>query len=145
MPTPTSFLGSHAARYGVSMARHGSLAVRSRRPLIAALGSLVMGVAGPATICAAAPLFDDIGYSTCTASTNPSPDQSLDDVTTSCCVNHGGVPASTMYGIGCVAQVDNPPPDYRPTIVMPTWAAPPGEDDARLDELDKLSPLLPPS
>lgn len=127
------------------MARLRSLTARSRWPLIAALGSLVMGVAGPAAICAAAPVFDDVGYSTCTASTNPSPNQTVDDVATSCCVNHGGVPASTMYGIGCMAQVDNPPPDYRPTIVMPTWAAPPGEDDARLDELDKLSPLLPPS
>ena len=126
------------------MSRHGSLIVWSRRPLIAALGSLMMGMAGPAAIAAAAPVFDDFGYSTCTATTDPGPDQSLDDVTTSCCVNHGGVPAGTTYGIGCVAQVDNPPPDYRPTIVMPTRAAPLGEDEARLDELDKLPPLPPP-
>jgi hypothetical protein len=52
------------------------------------------------------------------------------------------VPTPTTYGIGCVAQVDNPAPDYRPTIYMPTRPAPPGEGDAALDELDKL-PQLP--
>jgi hypothetical protein len=118
-----------------------SFIARSRRPVIGALGSLVIGMAAPASIAAAAPAFDDVGYSTCTATTDPGPDQTLDDVTTTCCVNHGGVPAGTSYGIGCVAQVDNPPPDYRPTIVMPTWPAPPGEDDAQLEELEKLPPL----
>jgi len=122
------------------MARHSGLIARSRRPVIGALGSLVMGMAAPLSIAAAAP-FDDAGYSTCTATTDPGPDQSLDDVTTTCCVNHGGVPAGTVYGVGCVAQVDNPPPDYRPTIVMPTRGAPAGEDDPRLEELEKLPPL----
>jgi hypothetical protein len=123
------------------MAPHGGLIARSRQPLIGALGSLVMGMVAPAAIAAATPVFDDFGYSTCTATTDPGPDQSLDDVTISCCVNHGGVPATSTYGVGCVSQVDNPPPDYRPTIVMPTRAAPPGEDDARLEELEKLPPL----
>jgi hypothetical protein len=115
--------------------------VTRHRGLIAALGSLVLGMAAPASIAAAAPMFDEFGYSTCTATTDPGPEQSFDDVTATCCVDHGGVPAGTAYGLGCVAQVDNPPPDYRPTIVMPTRAAPPGADDARLEELEKLPPL----
>jgi len=93
-----------------------SFIARSRRPVIGALGSLVIGMAAPASIATAAPAFDDVGYSTCTATTDPGPDQTLDDVTTTCCVNHGGVPAGTTYGIGCVAQVDNPAPDVKEAL-----------------------------
>jgi hypothetical protein len=44
--------------------------------------------------------------------------------------------------MGCVAQVDNPPDDYRPVIVMPTWPGPAdGPDDPSLEELEKQPPL----
>ena len=92
----------------------------------------------------AAPLFDEFGYSTCTATTAPGPDQNLDIVVTECCVNYGGLTVPTKYGLGCVKQMDNPPPDYRPTIVMPMRADPNMPDEAALEELDKLPPLPPP-
>jgi hypothetical protein len=114
---------------------------RRRRAAAAALALVAVGATGG--IAHASPTFDELGYSTCTATTVPGPDQTFDDVATACCVSHAGVPAATTFGIGCVAQVDNPPPDYRPTIFMPTRPGPPGEGDATLDELDKLPPLPP--
>src|SRR6478609_8123518 len=112
---------------------------RRRIALAVALAMVSVGAGGG--IAQASPTFDDFGYSTCTATTAPGPDQNFDDVTTACCVQHAGVPTPTTYGIGCVAQVDNPAPDYRPTIYLPSRPAPPGEGDAALDELDKLPPL----
>ncbi|WP_319456700.1 MULTISPECIES: hypothetical protein [unclassified Mycobacterium] len=123
------------------MTRNARTGARRRRAVAAALALVAVGATGG--VAHASPNFDDFGYSTCTATTVPGPDQTFDDVATACCVNHAGVPAATTYGIGCVAQVDNPPPDYRPTIFMPTRPGPPGEGDATLDELDKLPPLPP--
>lgn len=91
----------------------------------------------------AAPVFDEPGYSDCTATTVPGPDQNLDVVVTECCLNNGGLTAPTNFGLGCVRQVDNPSPDYRPTIFMPMRADPNMPDESALEELDKL-PLLPP-
>lgn len=94
---------------------------------------------------AAAPagaVFDEPGFSLCTATTAPAPEQNFDMVSTDCCVKHGGVPAPTNYGMGCVAQVDNPAPDYRPTIVLPSRPDPDATSgDPALDELEKLPPL----
>lgn len=87
-----------------------------------------------------APVFDEPGYSACTGTTFPAPEQSFDTVVSDCCVTHGGLPTPTNYGLGCVGQVDNPPPDYRPTIVLPARPADPGEQ--ALEELEKL-PALP--
>jgi hypothetical protein len=106
---------------------------------LAASGALLM--MGTPGLAHASPIFDDPGYSACTATTLPGPDQTTDDVTTKCCATHGGVPTGTTYGMGCVAQVDNPPEDYRPTIYMPTRPSPPGDDDPALDELEKQPPL----
>lgn len=92
----------------------------------------------------AAPVFDEPGFSACTATTVPGPDQNLDIVVTDCCLNHGGLTAPTRFGLGCVRQVDNPPPDYRPTIVMPMRAEPGMPEESALEELDKLPPLPPP-
>lgn len=91
----------------------------------------------------AAPVFDEPGYSTCTATTAPGPDQNVDVVVTDCCVDHGGLAVPTNYGLGCVKQVDNPGPDYRPTIVMPMRGDPNMPDESSLEELDKLPPLPP--
>ena len=122
------------------MTRTARTGARSRRRALAA-ALVVVASSAAGGIAHASPKFDELGYSTCTLTTVPGPDQNFDDVATACCVDHAGVPAATTYGIGCVAQVDNPPPDYRPTIFMPTRPAPPGEDDAALDELEKLPPL----
>jgi hypothetical protein len=92
----------------------------------------------------AAPVFDEYGYSTCTATTLPGPDQDFDAVVTNCCVSHGGLTVPTNYGLGCVKQVDDPSPDYRPTIVMPMHADPNLPDESSLEELEKLPPLPPP-
>lgn len=86
------------------------------------------------------PVFDEVGYSTCTA-VAPAPVLDRDAVATTCCVDNGGVPFGTRYGVGCVKQVVDPEPDYRPTIYMPTWPSEIGPDDAALDELAKLPPL----
>jgi hypothetical protein len=107
---------------------------------LAATGVL-LAVAAPA-LAHASPPFDEQGYSLCTATTLPGPDRDSDAITTKCCADHGGVPTGTTYGVGCIAQVDNPPEDYRPTIYMPTRPAPPGEgDDPAFDELEKQPPL----
>ena len=106
--------------------------------LLAAVGALC--VAGQLGITPAA-AFDVYGYSTCTATTASPPDHNFDAVATSCCVEHAGVPTPTKFGIGCVAAVANPAPDYRPTIFMPARPAPPEEGDIALDELMKLPPM----
>ena len=106
----------------------------------AALSSAVL-TAAPVQ---AAPVFNEPAYMTCTATTPPGPDGNVDAVVTDCCVNNGGLPEPTRFGLGCVAQLDNPPPDYRPTIVMPMRADLNLPDDAALEELEKLPPLPPP-
>ena len=108
--------------------------------LVVALGAVC--IAGQFGI-APASAFDDYGYSTCTATTAPPPDPKFDEVATSCCVEHAGVPTPTNFGIGCVAAVENPAPDYRHVIYMPTRPAPPEEGDVALDELMKLPPAPP--
>lgn len=106
------------------------------------VGAAVLAVsafaAAPAAI--AAPVFDEPGYTACTGTTMPAPEQTFDMVVSDCCVTHGGLPTPTNYGLGCVRQMDNPPPDYRPTIVLPVRPADP--NDAALEELEKL-PVLP--
>lgn len=93
-------------------------------------------------IATASAAFDVQAYEACTSATAPGPDQNIDTIATTCCVDNAGVPANTTYGVGCVAPVENPPEDYRPTIVMPTRPTPPGEgDDLTYDELMKLPPL----
>ncbi|QEM43586.1 hypothetical protein [Mycolicibacterium grossiae] len=100
--------------------------------LVAGLGQL-----GIATASA----FDDVAFSTCTSTAVPPPDANYDAIATSCCVDQAGTPTLTTYGIGCVAAVVNPAPDYRPVIYMPTRPAPPEEGDGALDELMKQPPL----
>jgi hypothetical protein len=113
------------------------------RSATAAMATLAIVVA-PAS-ASASPIFDEQGYTTCTETTPVGSDQEMDAVATKCCANHGGIPTPSRYGMGCVAQVDNPPEDYRPTIIMPTWPGPPAEgDDPALDELEKQPPLPPP-
>ncbi|OBJ97236.1 MULTISPECIES: hypothetical protein [Mycolicibacterium] len=120
----------------------GSCLARRRRPLATAGTFLVISAAGQFAIAPASAAFDAQGFERCTATTAPGPDQSFDSVATTCCVDNAGVPANTTYGVGCVAPVENPPEDYRPTIVMPSRPAPPGEsDDPNYDELMKLPPL----
>lgn len=89
----------------------------------------------------AAPVFDEPSYYACTATTAPPPDGNFDVVVTDCCAHYGGLPTPTNYGVGCVAQVDNPPPDYRPTIVLPMRPSQESPDDIGLGELEKLPPL----
>lgn len=55
----------------------------------------------PCGIANAAPVFDVDGYSDCTETTAPAPDQDFDGLVTTCCVQHAGVPAPTRYGMGC--------------------------------------------
>lgn len=86
----------------------------------------------------ASPTFDVDGYSACTVAAAPGPEENVDGVATSCCVQHAGIPTDTRFGVGCVAPVDNPPEDYRPTIVLPTRPVPPEENQAALDDLIEL-------
>ncbi len=117
----------------------GIFLVRGSRGLAATLVMLALG--GPG-LAQASPKFDEQGYSTCTLTASPGPDQNLDAIATTCCTQHGGLPTDTKYGVGCVAQVDNPTEDYRPTIYLPTWPSPPGEgEDPAFDELAKQPPL----
>lgn len=119
----------------------GTTLVRHRRPLVAAAALVAVCAAGQLGIAPASAEFDEQGYSLCTATATPAPGENFDPIATACCVEHAGVPAGTTYGVGCVAPVENPPEDYRPTIIMPTRPAPPDEgDDAVLDELMKLPP-----
>ncbi|MDT7754684.1 MAG: hypothetical protein QOH27_582 [Mycobacterium sp.] len=120
----------------------GTFLAQARRALAATVALLAVGTP---RLAQASPTFDEQGYSTCTATTIPGPDQNMDTIATTCCVDHGGTPTGTTYGMGCAAQVDNPPEDYRPTIYMPTRPSPPEEgDDPALDELEKQPPLPPP-
>lgn len=115
---------------------------RRRRPLTTAAIFVAVCAAGQAAIAPASAAFDVQGYEACTSMTAPGPDQNLDTVATTCCVDYAGVPANTTYGVGCVAPIENPPEDYRPTIVMPIQPSSPGEgDDLTYDELMKLPPL----
>ncbi|WP_166907160.1 hypothetical protein [Mycobacterium sp. DL440] len=115
---------------------------RRWRPLATAAAFVGLCAAAQSTIAPASAAFDVQGYEACTSTTAPGPDQNFDPVATSCCIDNAGVPANTTYGVGCVAPVENPPEDYRPTIVMPSRPTPPGEgDDLNHDELMKLPPL----
>jgi hypothetical protein len=108
--------------------------------LVTGLAVTAFGVVGGAGI-AHADVFDDQAYSTCTALAPPGVD--MDGVATSCCVENFGVPTPTRYGIGCMAAMANPAPDYRPVIFMPTRQAPPEvqSGEVAMDELMKLPPL----
>lgn len=120
---------------------HTSL-TRRRRPLATAATFVAVCAAGQWAIAPASAAFDVQGYDACTSMTAPGPGQTFDTVATTCCVDNAGVPANTTYGVGCVAPVENPPEDYRPTIVMPSRPSPPGAgDDLINDELMKLPPL----
>ncbi|MDV3130384.1 hypothetical protein M1247_36165 [Mycobacterium sp. 21AC1] len=126
------------------MSSTGTNRARHRRPLAAAVAVVAACAAGQAGIALASAVFDEPGYTSCTATTLPAPDQNFDTVATTCCVDNAGIPANTTYGVGCVAPIENPPEDYRPTIVMPSRPTPPGEgDDAALDELMKQPPAPP--
>ncbi|HET7741301.1 MAG TPA: hypothetical protein VFL67_11690 [Mycobacterium sp.] len=108
---------------------------------LAAAAFVAVCAAGQAGIAPASAVFDEPAYSACTTTTVRTPDQSLDSIATACCVENAGVPTPTTYGIGCVAPVENPAEDYRPTIVMPTWPSAPDEGgDVAFDELMKLPP-----
>ena len=118
-----------------SLARH-------RRPLAATAAFVGICAAAQVAIAPASAAFDVQGYETCTATAAPGPDQNFDAIATTCCVDNAGVPADTKSGVGCVAPVENPPADYRPTIILPTRPTPPGEgEDPAYDELMKLPPL----
>jgi hypothetical protein len=106
----------------------------------AATAVLTAGGLAQAGIANAVPAtFDDEGSSHCTATNVPGPDESLDGVVTACCVQYGGIPAPTTYGMGCVAPLpDNMPADFRPTIVMPTLPMP----DSALSDGDLLGPPI---
>jgi hypothetical protein len=105
----------------------------------AATAFLATGGLAQAGIAKAAPAtFDEEGYSHCTATNVPGPDESLDGVVTACCVQYGGIPAPTTYGMGCVASSDNMPADFRPTIVLPTLPMP----DSALSDGDLLGPPI---
>ena len=93
---------------------------------------------GPCGIANASPVFDVDAYSTCTATTAPGPDQDIDGVVTTCCVQHAGVPAPTNYGMGCVAPMDGASADERPLIVLPTRPVPPEDADTDLNDLIDL-------
>ncbi len=103
---------------------------RRRRPLATAAAFVGICAAAQAAIAPASAAFDMQGYERCTATATPGPDQNIDSIATTCCVDNAGVPANTTYGVGCVAPVENPPEDYRPTIVMPSRPTPP--DDGEL-------------
>lgn len=107
--------------------------------LIAAAGLGLSGVAH-----ADAPKFNVDGYTTCTATTAPAPDQDFDGVVSACCVQNAGVPTSTKYGMACVAAADNQAADFRPTIVLPYRPQAPDDAGLLLGDLDDSnSPPLP--
>jgi hypothetical protein len=116
--------------------------MRIRMLLIAVAAAGAVATAAPAD---AAPVFDEPGYSTCTATTPPGPDGNVDTVVNTCCANHGGVPEPTRFGMGCAAAApDTADPDYRPTIVLPMRSDPNLPDESDLEELEKQPPLPPP-
>jgi hypothetical protein len=105
----------------------------------AATGFLaIVGLAQAGIANAAPATFDVEGYSDCTATNVPGPDESLDGVVTACCLQYAGIPAPTTYGMGCVAPSDNMPADFRPTIVLPTLPMP----DSALSDGDLLGPPI---
>jgi hypothetical protein len=114
-----------------------------RRGLVtAALFAAAAGLPGVAH--ADPPKFNVDGYTTCTATTAPTPDQDYDGMVSACCVQNAGVPTSTKYGMACVAATENQSADFRPTIVLPYRPQP--QDDAGLllgDLDDTNSPPLP--
>lgn len=101
-----------------------------------------VGLAGIAN--ADPPKFDIEGYSACTATTTPAPDQDFDGVVTSCCTQHAGVPTPTAYGMACVAAAQNQAADFRPTIVLPSRPQAPDDAGLLLGDMDDLgNPPLP--
>jgi hypothetical protein len=109
---------------------------------IAAVATGSLCLAGNAN--ADPPKFDVDGYSTCTATTSPAPDQDFDGVVTSCCVENAGVPTPTTYGMACVAAAQNQSADFRPTIVLPSRPQQPDDAGLLQGELDDLgNPPLP--
>lgn len=109
-----------------------------------------MCAAGPSVIANASPTFDVDGYSDCTATAPAGPQEAVDGLATSCCVQYAGIPTDTRFGVGCVGAMDNPAPDYRPTIILPARPVPPEENQEALDDLielpipqqfDELAPL----
>ena len=111
-------------------------------PLLACTAVLA---GAPSGIASAAPVFDVEGYTTCTATTAPTPDRDYDAVVTDCCVQHAGVPAPTKFGMGCVAPVDATAVDERPTIVLPVRPLPADKADDDLNGLiDMQLPDPPP-
>jgi hypothetical protein len=93
-------------------------------------------VAGQSGVASASPTFDVEGYSNCTVAVVPG--GNVDDLATSCCVQQAGIPTDTRYGVGCIAPVDNPAPDYRPTVILPTRPVPPEQNQNALDGLLEL-------
>jgi hypothetical protein len=107
--------------------------------LLAAGGVSVAGIAN-----ADPPKFDIEGYSACTATTAPAPDQDFDGVVTACCAQNAGLPTPTAYGMACVAAAQNEAADFRPTIVLPSRPQPPDDAGLLLGDMDDLSnPPLP--
>lgn len=104
---------------------------------LAAIAALALWTAGPSAIANASPVFDVDGYDACAATTVPGPGQDFDAVVSSCCVQHAGTPAPTGYGMGCVAPMDDPTGDSRPTIILPTRMAPDG-----LNQQDAIDGLI---
>lgn len=93
-----------------------------RRVSVAVFG-VMLCAAAPAAVANAA--FDADAFALCT-STSPNPEGNLDAayfdaVVTTCCLDQGGTPTPSSYGLGCVGPIPDPAPvDYRPLIVMPT-------------------------
>lgn len=123
------------------MALTGTAGHLGRRLVLPALAFAAICAAGPCGVANAAPVFDVDGYSNCTATTVPAPDQDFDGVVTTCCVQHAGIPAPTRFGLGCVAPMDGAADDERPVIVMPMRAAPPEQSQDALDALQDLGDL----
>ena len=115
------------------------------RIIVPILALAAMWPVGSCGVASAAPIFDVEGYSACTATTVPTPDQDFDAVVANCCVQHAGVPTPTRYGMGCVAATDATSVDERPTIVLPTRPVPPEKADSDLSGLiDMPLPEPPP-
>lgn len=110
---------------------------RLNRVVAAAMGVAAL-FAGSSAVASAA--FDADVFALCT-STSPNPDGNFDAVVTTCCLDQGGTPTPSSYGLGCVGAVPDPVPmDYRPLVVMPT---PPLGADGMPDDVivDELIPL----
>jgi hypothetical protein len=114
---------------------------RGRRLRAATVALLVAGGFGSGIANADAPKFDVEGYSTCTATAAPAPDQDFDGVVTSCCVQNAGVPTPTTYGMACVVSGENRQADFRPTIVLPTRPQPTDDAGQMLSEFGDLGNL----